>query len=332
MRRRARQTTSVGRSRGAARARRAAPPAAEAPDALPDRISPMLAQAGPPFDSPDHLFEIKWDGTRCIAFVRAGGLGLQNRRFIEMRDRYPELACLLGLPVGTVLDSEIIVLKDGRPSFECLQQREHLLDPRRIGILVKRLPATMMAFDLLYDRGRCIMALPLSERRARLAELVRKLGSPHVIATDAVVEHGQRFFAEIERHALEGMMAKRLSSAYLPGRRSPHWIKVKVARTGEFDIIGYTQREGEPVVSALALGEPHGRGWHFKGKVGSGFTEPQRGELFRALSNCPPLPHPPKNVAEPIAWRATGLRCRVRFFEKTPTGMLRAPVFKGLTS
>ena len=91
----------------------------------------MLAQSGEPFDSDKHLFEIKWDGTRCIAFIEPDRLRMQNRRFIEMRARYPELACLSDVPAGTVLDGEIIVLDEGKPSFNKLQQREHLLEDRR---------------------------------------------------------------------------------------------------------------------------------------------------------------------------------------------------------
>ena len=70
------------------------------PAPIPRRIRPMLAHAAEPFDSDSHLFEIKWDGTRCIAFVEGGMIRLQNRRFIEMRARYPELACLKDLHSG----------------------------------------------------------------------------------------------------------------------------------------------------------------------------------------------------------------------------------------
>ncbi len=297
--------------------------------ALPSKISPMLAQIGEPFDSKDHLFEVKWDGTRCLAFIEADRLQLQNRRFLEMRDRYPELACLSGLPPGTIIDGEIVVLENGKPSFPKLQQREHLIEPRKIEMLVKRLPATLMAFDLLYLKGKEITAQPLIERREQLRNLITKLANLHVMVPDHVLEHGKRLFAEIERHELEGIMAKRLDSPYLVGKRSPHWLKIKASKTDEFEIIGYEQREGQRVVSALVIGMPHGRSWHYKGKVGSGFTEAQRCEFFEQFVKMPPLERPPKNAPAETVWRKTGLKCQVRFFEKTKTGMLRAPVFKG---
>jgi len=298
--------------------------------ALPSRISPMLAQTGEPFDSKVHLFEVKWDGTRCLAFIESHRLQLQNRRFIEMRDRYPELACLAGLPAGTIIDGEIVVLKEGKPSFDRLQQREHLIEPRKVEMLARRLPATLMAFDLLYLKGRDITAQPLIERRAQLQELIARLSDLHVMVPEHVLEKGKRLFAEIERHELEGIMAKRIDSPYLIGKRSTHWLKIKASRTDEFEIIGYVQREDERVVSALVIGMPHGRGWHYKGKVGSGFTETQRCEFFERLVNMPPLNRPPKDAPAETVWRKSGLRCQVRFFEKTKTGMLRAPVFKGL--
>lgn len=291
----------------------------------------MLAQTSPPFDSPEFLFEIKWDGTRSLAFVDADRLRLQNRRDIETRARYPELECLRRLPAGTVVDSEIVVLEGGKPSFNKLQQREHLLDPTRIALLRRRLPATMIAFDLLYLRGASLMARPLAERRDRLREVITRLGDPHVIASDFVLEHGCQFFAAAEAHALEGIMAKRLGSPYLPGKRSPHWLKIKVAQTAEFEIIGYTQRENEPTISALVIGEREGRRWAYKGKVGSGFTEEDRAALFAKVSAAPPLQRPPTNGPKEAIYRASGLRCLVRFFEKTGIGMLRAPVFKALT-
>ena len=290
----------------------------------------MLAQAGEPFDSPKHLFEIKWDGTRCLAFIEADRIRLQNRRFIEMRERYPELAILRNLPPGTVIDGEIVVLEEGKPSFNKLQQREHLLDPSRISMLSERMPATLIVFDLLYLSYGSWMGRPLTDRREQASKLVHRLDSPHVLAPDHIIEYGTAYFAEVERHGLEGIMAKRLDSPYLPGKRSSHWLKIKVAQTGEFDIVGYTRREAEPVVSALLLGMQYRGRLIYKGKVGSGFTEDQRRELFVHLSTRPELNTLPKNGPKDAVWRATELRCAVRFFEKTKTGMLRAPVFKGL--
>ncbi len=297
---------------------------------FPTQISPMLARPATPFDSDQHVFEIKWDGTRCIALVERGSLRLHNRRFAPLNDRYPELACLAELPSGTALDGEIVVLQDGKPSFSKWQQRDHVGDPRRIEMLSRHLPCTLMVFDLLYHRRRSIMDRPLTERRQRLQEVITKLSSPHVLVSEWVVEHGIRYFEEIQRHGLEGVVAKRAAGSYRPGKRSDDWLKIKVPQVGEFEIIGFVPRDEGRAVSALVLGMWYRKRLIYKGKVGSGFTERQRAELYRRLVNKPPLDAPPTGGPGDAVWRASGLSCRVRFFEKTKTGMLRGPVFDGL--
>jgi len=297
---------------------------------LPQRIPPMLAQSVvKPFDSPDHLFEIKWDGTRCIAFVEQGRLRLQNRRYVELRDRYPDLGGLTKLPSGTVLDGEIIALDGGKPSFSKLMQRDHVTDAGRVAILSKRIPATLIAFDLLYVRGKSVMELPLVERRDKLDSLIRELEDPHVVAASYVVEHGEQYFAGVRNAGLEGVMAKRIDSPYLPGKRTTHWQKIKVARVEVLDVLGFVPRGKDRIVSALLLGVKEAGRWVYKGNVGSGFNEDRRIEWYGQLSPMPPLADPPKDGPKDASWRNTDLRCKVRFFEETKDGKLRSPVFEG---
>ncbi len=196
---------------------------------LPDFVRPMLAQTAEPFDSARHLFEIKWDGARCLAFIEPRRMRLVSRRGLDVQQQYPELAGLSQLPAGTVLDGEVVVLEEGKPSLARLQQRAQLSNPARIEILSKRRPVTLMVFDLLYLRYKNVMAQPLIDRRGQVQELIERLGTPHLMAPSYVLEHGRHYFAEIERHGLEGVMAKRLDSAYSPGRRLPDWLKIKVA-------------------------------------------------------------------------------------------------------
>src|ERR1043165_5963211 len=99
---------------------------------LPTRISPMLARSAEPFDSDEHLFEVKWDGIRCMAYVEGKRVRLLNRRGADMTARYPELAGLASLPSGTILDGEMIVMEADRPSFEQVLRRDRATTPRRI--------------------------------------------------------------------------------------------------------------------------------------------------------------------------------------------------------
>src|SRR5262245_46393581 len=122
---------------------------------LPTTIRPMLAVAAlGPFDSEDHLFEIKWDGVRCLAFIERGKARLQSRHLLDMTAQFPELAVLRELPSGTVLDGELVCLEGGRPSLSKVQQRVHLRDRHRIRFMSERSPVVYIVFDLLYLRGR----------------------------------------------------------------------------------------------------------------------------------------------------------------------------------
>jgi len=134
------------------------------------------------------------------------------------------------------------------------------------------MPVTLMAFDLLYVRGRRITSQPLIERRQQLIDLVGRLSHPLVIAPDYIVGHGIEFFAGIVRHSLEGMMAKRIDSHYLIGKRSSDWLKIKVAHTADFEVIGCVPMRAEKAIRVLLLGEKHQGKLVYKGKVGSGFT------------------------------------------------------------
>ena len=130
------------------------------PSSLPPFVDPMLARPGGPFDSDKHLFEIKWDGTRMLAFVEQNGIRLINRHRAERTVQYPELSCLTELPAGTILDGELVLFADGRPDFGRLLSRDQTCDPFKIQLASRLRPATYVVFDLLYDGYRPLLANP----------------------------------------------------------------------------------------------------------------------------------------------------------------------------
>jgi bifunctional non-homologous end joining protein LigD len=301
------------------------PRKSQAPSKLPEFIEPMLARAGKAFDSDDYQFEIKWDGTRCICFRDADGYRLINRRRIDMLPRYPEMRVLLRLPAGTVLDGEIVVMKNGKPDFPSLLSREQARDPLKAKLLAKVMPATYVVFDQLYRDFASVMKEPLLERRELVAKTVKKLRSSLVVFSEAVVGNGQVMFEEATKADLEGIVAKRLASIYTPGRRSDAWIKIKRQETIACVIVGYVP-EGEDDFSALIVaGECEGV-LTMLGKVGTGFDAALRTRLNKAFA---------KRLCEsPVIsckirgkWLEPSLYCTVRFMERTVGGQLRAPVF-----
>lgn len=288
----------------------------------------MLAQPGEPFDDPTYHFEVKWDGTRALAFIEAGGYRLMNRRRIDMTERYPEFAFLADLPPGTVLDGEMVVLRNGQPDFGLLQSREQARTPLRIRSLAKASPATYVVFDLLYQDGKSQMDEPLTARRDKLRKVVQQAGQPLLIISEGLPAQGKAFFQEACARNLEGMVAKRLLSPYLPGRRTDAWIKVKRSSSWWCAIIGFLPSGKNDFRSLILATEEKGE-LRYAGKVGTGFDNPLRKRLNQLLwSRLRATPIVPCKLKG--TWIEPGLYCRVSCMERTEKGEFRAPVFEEL--
>ena len=209
----------------------------------PHLVAPMLAVPAAPFDSPAYSFEVKWDGVRALARVEASGWRLWGRQQADYTVRYPELATLRGWPAGTLVDGELAAFDaTGRPDLRRLLGRHGLADGWRIGQARRWCPVVYVVFDLLYDRGRCLLGEPLSVRREMLAGLCGDVAIAGVLFSAGVVGAGQALYAAALAAGQEGVMAKQLSAPYRPGRRSPAWLKIKPGRQGRAPGAGSCQR------------------------------------------------------------------------------------------
>jgi bifunctional non-homologous end joining protein LigD len=316
------------------------PPADPEREPMPEHVVPMLATAGElPRDQARWSFEVKWDGVRALVYSEPGRLRIEGRRLTDMTERYPELRPL-NRQLGSrdaILDAEIVAFdENGRPSFERLQHRMHLTGDSRIKRRAKEIPVVLAIFDLLYLDGRNLMGLPYEERRARLDEL--KLEGPNWRTPAAHPGEGTALKAASEAQGLEGIVAKRLDSTYEPGRRSPHWLKIKNKRRQELVIGGWLPGEGkrESTIGALLVGfnTPDGR-FRYGGRVGTGFTqkalrdlEGRLEPLRRKTSPFEGLPKPPKGAV----FVNPELTCEVEYTEWTTEMVLRHPAYKGLCS
>jgi DNA ligase D-like protein (predicted ligase) len=298
------------------------------------RLAPMLAYAARPFDSPRHLFEIKWDGTRCLLFAQGRGLRLQNRRLEDITARYPELKDLAaGLRArNAILDGELVVLHQGRPDFGRLQQREQSAGPLKVELLARQLPATYIVFDLLFLNGEPRVAAPLQERKELLRTVLAE--SPLLVESGYILEKGRAFFQEVVDRGLEGVMAKALASPYLIGRRSRFWLKIKPRGREVCYVVGYTpgKRARAGTFGALAVAAVREGVWVYRGLVGSGFSDADLEALKPRLEELRVDAPPPalKGGVPGITWVRPELRCEVTFQEPTPRGRFRAPAFKRL--
>ncbi len=195
-------------------------------------FSPMLAEGGyGAFDDPRWRFEPKLDGVRTLAYVSPEATRLVSATGRDQTAQYPELGRLAQHvnAASAVIDGEIIAADQaGRPSSELLARRMNLASPQDIEQVRKEVAVKLFAFDLLWLDGADLTAKPLEERR-RLLQLTvtegQAIGLTYFIDGD-----GRRLFEESRSLGLEGVVAKRLGSPYLPGR-SPEWRTIKALAT-----------------------------------------------------------------------------------------------------
>lgn len=292
------------------------------------RYSPMLARtADAPFSSPDWLFEVKWDGIRAIACV-GETLSLLSRNGKEMAGQFPELGEIRELAPGCVLDGEIVLLRDGRNNMQALLGRFQETNPRQIEADSLRLPVTFVAFDILEADGEPLVGLPLEERRRILGERVRE--GKYLVRSLAVKGDGERYYGEAVKRGLEGVMAKRLGSAYEPGSRSDAWLKVKAVRTCDCVVFGYTRGRGARAgtFGALVLGLCDGGKGMYIGRVGTGFDQAGLEGILSTLrplvSEAPTLTGAEKGE---IVWTRPRMVVEVAYHSVTREGRLRMPRF-----
>jgi len=293
---------------------------------LPKTLTPMLAKlvAAVPADEERWAFEMKWDGIRALAFVESGGLRLLTRNGNDMTARFPELAALpAAVGQDALLDGEVVALDEqGRPSFQLLQQQY-----RHVA------PVVLMIFDLLHLGGESLLALPYTERRARLEAL--SLEAEHWRTPPYSAGGGRKLQAESQRVGLEGVVAKRLDSPYEPGKRTGTWIKIKNHLGQELVIGGWQEGQGRRsgAIGALLLGYYDATGeLRYAGKVGTGFNDATLADLGRRLEPLARDSSPFATGKPPRGARFVKpeLVCEVEFTEWTAEGSIRHPSFKGL--
>jgi len=296
----------------------------------PRRYQPMLATLTQ--DVPKGggwTFEIKWDGYRIVSTVAGGEPELRTRKDQDYTQRFENVAKELVKALKTpdcVVDGEVCALdEEGRPSFSAMQQGK------------PGTPIVYYVFDLLEVEGEPIIDLPLEERRKRLEKLLDK--RTKTVRFSESFEDGEALLAAAEKQGLEGIMAKRLGSRYLPGKRTRDWLKIKGHGRQEFVVAGYTKGQGRraSTLGSLVLGMYEGGELVYVGNVGTGFDDKEIERLLRTLKplerDTPPFksaPKMPRVRKGDVVWVEPKLVAEVEFVQWTHDGHLRAPVYKGL--
>jgi bifunctional non-homologous end joining protein LigD len=303
----------------------------------------MLATGGQlPAEDAGWAYEMKWDGLRAISYVRDGGVQLVSRTGRDITHVYPELQGLAAAvreagASGAVLDGEIVAFGgEDWPSFEALQQRMNISSADDVRTLASRVPVTYLAFDLLSLNEHALLDLPYGERRGLLDEL-RLHGRNWQTPPAFTQESGAAVLAVSRQQGMEGVVAKRLTSRYEPGRRSASWVKVKNVHRQEAVVGGWKpgERGRAGQIGSLLIGVYGPEGLAYAGHVGTGFTDQTLRMLAGRLAplrrdTSPFATEVPPEHARPAIWAQPRLVVEVAFAEWTKAGRLRAPSYKGL--
>ncbi len=292
---------------------------------MPHGIKPMLATlVREPFDHPEWIFEVKWDGYRAIAEIEDGNVSLYTRNRISLNKKFlPVTEALRKFGFEAVLDGEIVVVDDqGRPDFQMLQDYQksgsgHLL---------------YYVFDLLFFRGHDLTNLPLVRRKEILHKILP--AAKHLKFSDHVGKEGVLFFQVVKEKGLEGIIAKHSQSTYRMGRRSRQWLKVKTQLAQECIIAGSTAPKGRrKYFGSLVLGVFAEGELTYIGHSGGGLGAENLKNIYERLQpliqkECPFKITPPADT--PVTWVKPQLVCEVAFTGWTEDGLMRHPVFSRL--
>lgn len=310
-------------------------PDPDAPAEMPTQVDPMLATLGPLPTEGEWGYEFKWDGLRAVASVDGDRLHVVTRNKADVTRTYPELDALRTALAGrrAVVDGEIVALgRAGVPSFAALQQRMRVPVPNQATMRAN--PVRYYLFDLLYLDGVDLTPLPYAERRGALQRL-NLTGDPVDTPPHWTGDAGPAVLDAARDVGIEGVIAKRLGSPYLAGRRSPAWIKVPLTRTAEVVVAGYKTGGRRRIASLLVGMYDADGGLVYVAQVTAGFTDDDLRDLEERLAAlrepASPFAGPvPRQHARQAEWVRPVLVADVTYRSWTPDRKLRQPSWKGL--
>jgi bifunctional non-homologous end joining protein LigD len=270
------------------------------------------------------LHEMKYDGYRLLVAVGGGEARAYTRSGLDWSDKFDAIVqAAAKLDVDSALfDGEAVVLDaDGRSSFQALQ-----------GAL-KGAPATIdyYAFDLLELDGEDLTGLPLTERKAKLREILPD-GNPRIRYSEHIVGNGEKLLHNFCDAGLEGVISKLANAKYV-GSRSGSWLKTKCIKRQEFVIVGWTRSDKSRSFRSLILGVHHKGELRYAGKVGTGFNTDelfQLREFMQPLEQAAPTVKAPRAEVRGAHWLKPRLVAEVAYTEMTNEGTLRHPSYLGL--
>ena len=288
----------------------------------PKHLQPMLTTpVEEPFDSPDWIFETKWDGLRLVVEKKGTRVTAYSRNGVVMNEHYPSvIKALSKIKHDFVIDGELVALDArGISRFQLLQNARK-----------NRTPVTYFVFDVMELDGRDLRGEGLLERKTTLKKLLPK---STVLQYSAHTEDfGTKRFKEAKKRGQEGIIGKRAHSVYSSGKRTTDWVKIKTSQRQEAVIVGFTKPQGSRIhFGALVLAVREGRTWRYCGNVGTGFSH---GTLTELAERMAPLvtrtPAVTMSDGADVTWVKPELVAEIKFAEWTSAGEMRQPAYVGL--
>ena len=292
-------------------------------------ISPMLlSEVKEPFDSEDYIYELKLDGIRCVSYVEPKSVTLQNKRFKDLTEIYPELTDMKKcVKRRTILGGELVVLTNDKPDFYALQRRSLITDSFKISLAAKKNPVQFVAYEILYYDGKDLTDKTLMERKAVLSKAVKE--GNNISVSRWIERNGVAFFELAKKEDLEGIVAKKKDGLYHIGKKTSDWIKIKVMQDEDLLILGY-QPDEDGKVKDLILGYYDDKGkLKCRGKIYLGVSKEER-MIIAEFAKKNTVKRPWFDKYKNAVWLKPELVGTAHFMHETESGGMRQPVWKGL--
>lgn len=288
----------------------------------------LLNEVKEPFDDENYIYELKLDGIRCVAYIEPKSVTLQNKRYKDVTDIYPELSEIRKcVKKRVILDGELVVLTDGKPDFYALQRRSLMTDSFRKSLAAKKNPVQFVAYDILYYNETDLTDKSLMERKEILSKAVTE---GHNLSVSRWIEkNGVAFFELAKKENLEGIVAKKKDGLYFIGKRTSEWIKIKVMQDEDLLVLGF-QPDENGKVKDLILGYYDETGeLKCRGKVYLGVSKAEQ-KIIAEFAKKNTVKRPWFDKYKNVVWLKPQLVGTAHFMHETESGGMRQPVWKGL--
>lgn len=285
-------------------------------------IKPMLlTEIDKPFNDSNYIFEIKFDGIRTIIYTSPNEIIIKNKNGKIINELYPELLNIKEIVnKKCIFDGEIILMDKGEISFSKLQERIFLKDKIKINFMKENNPVTFICFDILYE-DKTLIDLPLTKRK----EILNKyIDTKYFVKSRVFNDNGIKLYKFVKKNNIEGIVAKKKESKYMPNKRSKDWIKIKCFKEEDFYICGYKE---EDKVLSLLLGKKENNNLKFISKVTMG----KKRNDYKLIKSCKIIKNKFINFSElDYIYITPKYKCTVLYLEKTKSNHLRSPIYKGI--